>query len=105
MTNKIYTIEEIQQVVKPIAEKYKIEKVWLFGSYARGEATEKSDIDILISNYQRVVPMALANLLGDFEETFKKPIDIVTQNSITDSTSFQTFARNVNKERMSVYGS
>ena len=36
---KIYTIDEITAAVKPIAEKYGIDKVWLFGSYARGEAT------------------------------------------------------------------
>ena len=46
---KIYTIDEITAAVKPIAEKYGIDKVWLFGSYARGEATEKSDVDLLIS--------------------------------------------------------
>ena len=44
---KIYTIDEIREKVKPIAEKYGIEKVWLFGSYARGEATEESDVDLL----------------------------------------------------------
>ena len=46
---KIYTIEEIREKVKPIAEKYGIEKVWLFGSYARGEATEDRDGDLMIS--------------------------------------------------------
>ena len=46
---KIYTVDEITAAVKPIAEKYGIDKVWLFGSYARGEATEKSDVDLLIS--------------------------------------------------------
>ena len=104
MTDKIYTIDEIKQIVKPIAEKYKIEKVWLFGSYARGQATEKSDIDILVSNYERVVPMTLANLLGDFEEMFEKEIDLITQASISDDTSFQPLINNISKERMSVYG-
>ena len=32
---KIYTIDEITAAVKPIAEKYGIDKVWLFGSYAQ----------------------------------------------------------------------
>ena len=48
MNQEIYTIDEIRQIVKNLTVKYDIENVYLFGSYARGEATEKSDIDILI---------------------------------------------------------
>ena len=42
---KIYTIDEITAAVKPIAEKYGIDKVWLFGSYARGEQNSISRAD------------------------------------------------------------
>ena len=41
---KIFTIEEIKSLVKPVAEKYHADKVYLFGSYARGEADEESDL-------------------------------------------------------------
>jgi predicted nucleotidyltransferase len=49
----IYTIEQIKELVVPIAEKYKLKAVWVFGSYARGEQTrgeqtEESDIDFVI---------------------------------------------------------
>ena len=44
----VYKIEEIAERVRPIAEKYNIDKVYLFGSYARGEATEESDVDLRI---------------------------------------------------------
>ena len=44
MNQEIYTIDEIRQIVKNLTVKYDIENVYLFGSYARGEATEKSDI-------------------------------------------------------------
>ena len=37
MRNKILTIEDIVNLVKPIAEKYHVQKIYLFGSYARGE--------------------------------------------------------------------
>ena len=36
MTNKVYTIDEICEKVQPIAEKYKLIRVSLLGSYARG---------------------------------------------------------------------
>lgn len=39
MTDKIYSIEEIKKIVSPIASRYGVERVFLFSSYARGEAT------------------------------------------------------------------
>ena len=42
----ILTIKQIKQRIKPIMEKYQIKDVYLFGSYARGEANEDSDVDI-----------------------------------------------------------
>ena len=48
MTNKIYSISEIKDIVSPIAKKYGVENVYLFGSYARGEATPDSDLDLRI---------------------------------------------------------
>ena len=44
----IYTIKEIKNIIKPILSKYGITEIYLFGSYARGEAKESSDIDIAI---------------------------------------------------------
>ena len=42
----IYSIQEIQQRIAPIAKQYGLKAVFLFGSYARGEAREDSDIDL-----------------------------------------------------------
>lgn len=43
-----YTIEEIRAKAMPIAIRYGVDALSLFGSYARGEADEKSDLDFLI---------------------------------------------------------
>ena len=104
MTDKIYTIDEIKQIVFPIAKKYGVEKVYLFGSYARGEASSDSDVDLFITNYQRTIPFALANMLADFEETLNKPVDLVTQTSIISNQRFNDFSDNISKERMILYG-
>lgn len=45
----IYTIEEIRRKVIPIAKKYGVKKLSLFGSYARGDADEKSDVDFIFN--------------------------------------------------------
>ena len=42
----IYTIDEISRRIQPVASAYGLRAVYLFGSYARGEATENSDIDL-----------------------------------------------------------
>ena len=42
----ILTIKQIKQSIKPVMEKYGVKDIYLFGSYARGEANEDSDVDI-----------------------------------------------------------
>ena len=44
----VYSIAEIQNKVLPIIQKYHIPAMYLFGSYARGEATDNSDLDFLV---------------------------------------------------------
>ena len=44
----VYSLEQIRGIITPIAEKYGIPAVYLFGSYARGNAGEESDIDFLL---------------------------------------------------------
>ena len=83
--NKIYTFEEIQLIVKPIFEKYKIEKAYLFGSYARKEATEKSDIDIMIvkENSNIITLLNLAEFEEELEKALNKKIDIIIEETYT----------------------
>ena len=44
----VYSINEIRRIAGPIAARHGVERIRLFGSYARGEATENSDIDLHI---------------------------------------------------------
>ena len=48
MSEKRYSIEELKKIIVPIAVKYHISKVYLFGSFARGDYNELSDIDLRI---------------------------------------------------------
>ena len=105
---KVYTVDEIADIVGPIAAEYGAERVWLFGSYARGEATEGSDIDLLIDTAGTTLKslFALGALYCDLEEALQKPIDLITVNALEQRAqmpSEQNFREAVEKERVSIY--
>lgn len=75
--NRNYTISEIKKVVAPLAMQYGAERVFLFGSYARGDADEKSDIDLRIDK-GTIKGLQFAGLLGDLEERFGKKVDLIS---------------------------
>lgn len=80
----VYKIEEIAERVRPIAKRYGISKVYLFGSYARGEATEESDVDLLIDARNICGLFALGGVYADLEEALNKEIDLVTIEALDE---------------------
>jgi predicted nucleotidyltransferase len=42
----VYSVEQIKERIMPVAQRYGVKRVMLFGSYARGEAAEDSDVDL-----------------------------------------------------------
>lgn len=83
MDNKLYTVSEIKDIVFPVAKKYNFKSVSLFGSYARGEATEQSDIDLIIDVYNTIDLFTLAEIIQCFETAFRKKVDVLIQTNIT----------------------
>ncbi|MDE6095509.1 MAG: nucleotidyltransferase domain-containing protein [Muribaculaceae bacterium] len=66
-------------------------KAWLFGSYARGEETDNSDIDILVS-FDRDAKVSLlrhAAMLVDLEDLLRRPVDLVNERSLFPEVSKQ----------------
>lgn len=76
-------IEDIQEVVIKYGKKYGAEKIYLFGSYARGDATENSDVDLRIDKGDIVGGIALAGLLLDIERELGVQVDLVTTGSLS----------------------
>ena len=109
MTNKIYTIDEICEKVQPIAEKYRLIRVSLFGSYARREATAESDIDLYIQaskDSYKWIPQAAGAMYNDFETAFYKPIDIVTVRSVRENWNIRStryLYRNIKNDKVLLY--
>ncbi|MBO7463775.1 MAG: nucleotidyltransferase domain-containing protein [Bacteroidales bacterium] len=76
-----------QIVTKMIAEYFKtqpITKAWLFGSWARGEQTRDSDIDLLVvyDEKARVSLLKHAAMICDLEEILNRPVDIVEEGTL-----------------------
>ncbi len=80
------TLNEIKKILlehkKELKEKYKVKTIGIFGSYARGEQTETSDIDILIDYYEPISLLKLIELENYLSELFGIKVDLITKNSI-----------------------
>ena len=74
----IYTIDQIRRIAAPIAAAYGVKSMRLFGSYARGEATEHSDVDLLIDRGSLRSGFALGGLYADLRDGLRKELDLVT---------------------------
>lgn len=81
INGSIYTIKEIKNIIKPILKKYGITDIYLFGSYARGEAKETSDIDIYCDkgNIKTFIDQGL--LEDELETSLNKKVDIIFDSS------------------------
>ncbi len=77
--------EDIERILREqkyyLSENYYVEKIGIFGSYARNEQSNESDIDILVV-FSRPVGFKFIDLKDYLESLFKKPIDLVTENAL-----------------------
>ena len=80
------TLSEIKEILrkhkKELREKYKVKSIAIFGSYARSEQKETSDIDILIDYYEPVSLLKLIELENYLSDLLGVKVDLITKNSI-----------------------
>lgn len=96
MDSKIMTFDEIVLLVKPFIEKYKIEEIYLFGSYARDEADEDSDLDFLVYGGEKFRPV---NIFAFAEEIRIKSGKDVDAFEIREINKDSDFFKEITKER------
>lgn len=98
-------MEELTEKIRPIAESYNIDKVYLFGSYARGEAIEESDIDLIV-NAEKLKGLNFFGFYEDLKETFQKKVDLITEEQINRSRNnplYQRFIEELETDRKAIY--
>ena len=99
MNNDIFTIGDIKDLVRPIAEKYKVKEIYLFGSYARGEADESSDLDFLVFGGENFKLTMIFSLAEDLRKVLKKDVDVFEISEINKDSNFYNV---IMKERLLV---
>lgn len=104
----VYTTDEIKNIITPIAVKYNLKAVFLFGSYARGTANENSDIDLIIDTTGTELDtlFKLGAVYEDLSNAFCKEVDMITVSSLEQPVIRQSeiaFRENIFKERKNLY--
>lgn len=105
----MYSLADIKRKVAPIARKHQLTAVYLFGSYARGEATGDSDVDLLIDSSNSLQSgLKYFDIHADFERSFgEDAVDIIDMNQLIGknlSEQNRILAEAVLPERVLVYG-
>ena len=77
----VLTIKQIKERIKPIMTKHNIKEIYLFGSYARGEANRNSDVDIYCESGDLASLYDEVNFKEELENALGKKVDVVTIGS------------------------
>ncbi len=98
LRSNVLTIKTIKEKIKPVMEKRGIREIYLFGSYARGEAYNESDVDILCEKGNIKSLFEQAALLRELKDALGKEIDLVFLTSEMD----EGFRRNIEKDKIRI---
>lgn len=96
----LLNVKFIKKVVNPVLANFKeVRCAFLFGSYARGEATIDSDVDILI--VADTMGLRFYSLAAELEKVLGKRVDLLSHRQITDN---EEFLARLLKEGIKIYG-
>jgi predicted nucleotidyltransferase len=77
----VLTIKQIKERIKPVMERHGVKNVYLFGSYARGEANSNSDVDIYCDRGDVDALFKAVAFNDELEKALGKKVDVVTIGS------------------------
>lgn len=82
------SLGEIKTIVKKLLKRYHAEYALLFGSYARGDATPDSDVDIIIVGGKDFIPRNIFALAEDLREMTGRNADVFEMREVNAGTPF-----------------
>jgi predicted nucleotidyltransferase len=97
----IYSLNELKDRITPVAIRHGLPAVFIFGSYARGDTNDNSDVDILVdkTGTNLVGLLEMGGLYNDLEEALEKSIDLLSTNVLEDKQTkdeIPWFVENIN---------
>ena len=95
----ILELSDLRKIVSNVLSNYGVNFCYLFGSYARGEATDASDVDLIIDT--EITGLAFYGLVEDLRTNLHKKVDLLKLNQLDGN---ETLLRNVMKEGIKIYG-
>lgn len=95
----VLTIDKIKEICGEVFKNYSVEYCYLFGSYAKGKATEKSDVDLLIA--MPADGMKFFELIEILREKLKKKIDLLDLAQLDNNP---TLVYEILKDGIKIYG-
>ena len=95
----VLALDEIKKICGDIFKDYAVEYCYLFGSYAKGKATEKSDVDLLVS--MPMDGMKFFELIELLRERLKKKIDLL---DIAQLNNNPVLMQEILKDGIKIYG-
>ena len=98
-THGILTIEQITNICASVFEEYSVEYCYLFGSSAKGKATEVSDVDLLLST--PVSGMRFYDLVESVREALQKKVDILNREQLNNNPEL---INEILKDGIKIYG-
>ncbi|WP_429247458.1 nucleotidyltransferase family protein [Lactococcus lactis subsp. lactis] len=95
----VLSMKEIVEKIRPIIKEYQIPEVWIFGSYARNEASENSDIDLVVNSSDIDDYTFLFDLEEKIEKVLNRSVDIIEEETLYNNRTpqrerFNTSVRN-----------
>ena len=94
-----YTMEELRQVLTPVFRQYGVKSAILFGSYAKGSATSRSDVDLLVDSGLR--GMAFFGLMDSVASTLRIPVDLIDVSQVRSDSPIE---REIQRSGVCIYG-
>ena len=95
------TFNEIRNLITPVLELYHVKSAYVFGSYARGEANETSDVDLfVVFDNDSISLFEVGGLLETLKEVLQMDVDLLTDgNKLTER-----FQKNLFRDMIHIYG-
>lgn len=94
MSEKIYSIDELKNILEKILSRFQVKKAILFGSYAKNTPTEKSDIDLVIDSEGKLLNINFYGLLEDLVQGLQKNIDLFEISEIQKNSRIYNDIKN-----------